>query len=99
MPRGADPIVRSSAGSTAAPAPAVRSLRLRDVAAGGAAATGSWTLASHLGLLGTPTGTFVVSVLSTVLVALASDSLTGTRRMLLQAVRRARQSRRHIRRR
>lgn len=78
--------------SHAAPAPSVRSLRLRDVAAGGAAATGSWTLAAHLGLLGTATGTFIVSVLSTVLVALATDSLATVRAMLLRAVRTRREA-------
>ncbi|UYG17165.1 hypothetical protein BRM3_01635 [Brachybacterium huguangmaarense] len=83
-----------TAPASAAPAPAesVRSLRLRDLTTGGAAAAGSWTLAAHLGLLGTATGTFVVSVVSAILVALAADSLTGLRRMLLNTVRRARQA-------
>lgn len=78
-----------------APAESVRSLRLRDLTTGGAAAAGSWTLAAHLGLLGTATGTFVVSVVSAILVALAADSLTGLRRMLLTTVRRARRNRVH----
>lgn len=76
-------------------AAAVRSLRMRDIAAGGAAATGSWTIASHLGLLGTATGTFIASVASTVLVAIAADSLAGTRVMLLRTLRRWRQVHRH----
>lgn len=71
--------------------PQVRSLRLRDVATGGAAAAGSWTIAAHLGVLGTAGGTFLVSAVSTVLVALASDSLGGARALLLRLVRRARQ--------
>lgn len=76
-------------------AAAVRSLRMRDIAAGGAAATGSWTLASHLGLLGTATGTFIASVASTILVAIAADSLAGTRIVLLRTLRRWRQAHRH----
>lgn len=83
-----------SADSAQSPA-TVRSLRLRDITTGGAAAAGSWTLAAHLGVLGTAGGTFIVSALSTVLMALATDSLTGGRRVLLRTVQRARQARVH----
>lgn len=89
-----------AAGSTRVPASGhgVRALRLRDLAGSGAAAAGSWTIAAHLGLLGTAAGTFMVSVVSAILVALTADSLTGLRRMLLRSVSRLRQNRRHRRR-
>lgn len=76
-------------------APAVRTLRVRDIAAGGGAAAASWSLAAHLGLLGTATGTFIVSVVSAVLMALAVDSVVGVRRLLLRWLRSARAARRH----
>lgn len=76
-------------------APAVRTLRLREVAAGGGAAAASWSLAAHLGLLGTATGTFLVSVVSAALMALAVDSLVGARRLLLRWVRSTSATRRH----
>lgn len=76
-------------------APAVRTPRVRDIAAGGGAAAASWSLAAHLGLLGTATGTFIVSVVSAVLMALAVDSLVGVRRPLPRWVRSTRAARRH----
>lgn len=93
----ATPTTRPTAASarTRDVAPAVRTLRVRDIAAGGGAAAASWSLAAHLGLLGTATGTFVVSVVSAVLMALAVDSLVGVRRLLLRWVRSARAARRH----
>lgn len=73
----------------------LRGLTLRDLAAGGGGATLSWTLAAHLGLLGTATGTFLISVISAVAVAVAGDSLRGLRQMALRAVRSARERRVH----
>lgn len=76
-----------------APREGVRGLRIRDLAASGGAAAITWTIALHLGLLGTALGTFVVSVGSAVLMAVVADSFTGARRMLLRWVRKARWAR------
>lgn len=94
-PRVGDLEGRDATASRGASGPGVGALRLRDIAAGGAAAAGSWSLAAHLGVLGTATGTFIASVVSAVLLAIAADSLTGVRRLLLRAVRALRGSRRH----
>ncbi|PWH07668.1 hypothetical protein DEO23_03330 [Brachybacterium endophyticum] len=74
---------------------AVRSLSPRELVTGAGTTAGAWTLASHLGLLGTATGTFLISLVSTLGVALVADSLTGARRALLRLVRRLRERRAH----
>lgn len=76
-----------------AAAPGLRGLTVRDLAAGGGGATLSWTLAAHLGLLGTAAGTFMISVLSAIAVAVAGDSLRGLRQMALRCVRSAQERR------
>ncbi|GAB2535948.1 hypothetical protein [Brachybacterium huguangmaarense] len=99
VPLGATRSGAARTGSSAAPeapdGPGLRSLRLRDLATGGGAATAAWTLAAHLGLLGTAFGTFVVSIGSAILMALAADSLTGARRMLQRWMRSLRERRVH----
>ncbi|MCL6422998.1 hypothetical protein Bequi_06275 [Brachybacterium sp. JHP9] len=92
LPGAAAPPAATSPGPAG---PSVRALRMRDLLSGGSAATGAWVLAAHLGVLGTATGTFVVSVVSAVGVAIAADSVTGLRRVLSRGVRRAQVRRRH----
>lgn len=77
---------------------AVRSLSLRELVTGAGTAAGAWTLAAHLGLLGTAGGVFLISLVSTTGVALVADSLTGARRMLMRLLGGARQRRTHRRR-
>lgn len=77
---------------------AVRSLSLRELVTGAGTAAGAWTLAAHLGLLGTAGGVFLISLVSTTGVALVADSLTGARRMLVRVVGGARRRRAHRRR-
>jgi hypothetical protein len=74
---------------------AVRSLSARELVTGAGTAAGAWTLAGHLGLLGTAGGTFMISLVSTIGVALVADSLTGARRMLVRLVRGLRERRAH----
>ncbi|MDO5634913.1 MAG: hypothetical protein Q4G34_08615 [Micrococcus sp.] len=73
------PPAPSTAAAEPVPAPAMRGLRFRDLAAGTGAATGAWVLVSQLGLIGTAGGTALISLVSAVGMAFASDSLAGAR--------------------
>lgn len=94
----AEPAERAGANRAQRSEHAVRSLSLRELVTGAGTAAGAWTLAAHLGLLGTAGGVFLISLVSTTGVALVADSLTGARRMLVRLVRGARQRRAHRRR-
>lgn len=87
-PHGSEGATDASGSTAAVRSPRTPSLRVRDLLTGGVAASGSFALAAHLGLLGTAGGTFVTSVASAVIVALSSDSLSGLRRGLLHLLRR-----------
>lgn len=64
-------------------------LRLRDLAATGGAATLAWLLIAHLHLLGTATGTFLVSVVSAISLAVTRDMLDGAHQRVSRAAKAA----------